>query len=109
MLAARNREKLEEAAAQIPASYVVEIDMSSAESIKTAFAQASKEFGRIDILVNNAAITKDGLSMRMKQADWDLRKLQLSLDKGKPASVYVLYGEETFLVDQALETIRNKV
>jgi len=45
--------------------------MSSAESIKAAFAQASKEFGRIDILVNNAAITKDGLSMRMKQADWE--------------------------------------
>jgi 3-oxoacyl-[acyl-carrier protein] reductase len=71
VLAARNREKLEEAASQIPASYVVEIDMSSAESIKAAFAQASKEFGRIDILVNNAAITKDGLSMRMKPADWD--------------------------------------
>jgi 3-oxoacyl-[acyl-carrier protein] reductase len=71
VLAARNREKLDEAARQIPASYVVEIDMSSPESIKAAFAQASKEFGRIDILVNNAAITKDGLSMRMKQADWD--------------------------------------
>jgi 3-oxoacyl-[acyl-carrier protein] reductase len=71
VLAARNREKLEEAASRIPASYVVEIDMSSAESIKAAFAQASKEFGRIDILVNNAAITKDGLSMRMKPADWD--------------------------------------
>jgi 3-oxoacyl-[acyl-carrier protein] reductase len=71
VLAARNLEKLKEAASQIPASYVVEIDMSSGESIKAAFAQASKEFGRIDILVNNAAITKDGLSMRMKQADWD--------------------------------------
>jgi 3-oxoacyl-[acyl-carrier protein] reductase len=71
VLAARNREKLEEAAAAIPASYVVEIDMSSPDSIKAAFTQASKEFGRIDILVNNAAITRDGLSMRMKKADWD--------------------------------------
>jgi 3-oxoacyl-[acyl-carrier protein] reductase len=71
VLAARNREKLEEAANQIPSSYVVEIDMSSPESIKAAFAQTAKEVGRIDILVNNAAITKDGLSMRMKQADWE--------------------------------------
>jgi 3-oxoacyl-[acyl-carrier protein] reductase len=71
VLAARNREKLEEAAGSIPASYVVEIDMSSAESIKAAFGLASKEVGRIDILVNNAAITRDGLSMRMKKADWD--------------------------------------
>jgi 3-oxoacyl-[acyl-carrier protein] reductase len=71
VLAARNREKLEAAAKELPASYVVEIDMSSADSIKAAFVQTSKEFGRVDILVNNAAITRDGLSMRMKKADWD--------------------------------------
>jgi 3-oxoacyl-[acyl-carrier protein] reductase len=71
VLAARNREKLEAAASQLPASYVVEIDMSSPDSIKAAFSQAAREFGRIDILVNNAAITRDGLSLRMKQADWD--------------------------------------
>ncbi|MGB8322728.1 MAG: SDR family oxidoreductase, partial [Candidatus Acidiferrum sp.] len=29
------------------------------------------KFGRLDILVNNAAITRDGLSMRMKQDDWE--------------------------------------
>ncbi len=45
--------------------------MSSPDSIKAAFSQAAREFGRIDILVNNAAITRDGLSLRMKQADWD--------------------------------------
>jgi 3-oxoacyl-[acyl-carrier protein] reductase len=72
VLAARNREKLEEASREIPGSYVVEIDMSSTDSIKEAFARAAKEVGRIDILVNNAAITRDGLSMRMKKADWDL-------------------------------------
>jgi 3-oxoacyl-[acyl-carrier protein] reductase len=71
VLAARNREKLEEAASRLPGSYIVEIDMGSADSVKAAFSQAAKEFGRIDILVNNAAITRDGLSMRMKKADWD--------------------------------------
>jgi 3-oxoacyl-[acyl-carrier protein] reductase len=41
------------------------------DSIKEAIATAAKDFGRIDILVNNAAITKDGLALRMKKDDWD--------------------------------------
>ncbi len=44
----------------------------------------------------------------MKAADWDLRKLQLSLDKKAPRSIYVLYGEETFLIDEALAVLKNK-
>src|SRR5579863_6842851 len=67
VLAARDLAKLQEASAQIPNSSVVELDLSSPDSIKAAFAQA----GRIDILVNNAAITKDGLALRMKKDDWD--------------------------------------
>ncbi|MDQ6665194.1 MAG: 3-oxoacyl-[acyl-carrier-protein] reductase [Acidobacteriota bacterium] len=76
ILAARQRDKLEETAAEIRAqsreACVIEMDLSSPESIKTAFAAAAKEFGRIDILVNNAAITRDGIAVRMKQDDWDL-------------------------------------
>jgi 3-oxoacyl-[acyl-carrier protein] reductase len=34
-------------------------------------AAAAKDFGRIDILINNAGITKDGLAVRMKPADWE--------------------------------------
>jgi 3-oxoacyl-[acyl-carrier protein] reductase len=71
ILAARDRAKLEEASAQIPNSIWVELDLSSHDSIKAAFAQAVKDAGRIDILVNNAAITKDGLALRMKKDDWD--------------------------------------
>ena len=48
-----------------------QIDLSVADSINAAFSKAAKEFGRIDILVNNAAVTKDGLALRMKQDDWD--------------------------------------
>jgi 3-oxoacyl-[acyl-carrier protein] reductase len=72
VLAARNREKLEEAARSLADSFVVEIDMCSPESVKEAFAKAAKDFGRIDILVNNAAIVRDGLAVRMKMADWNV-------------------------------------
>ncbi|SRR5579883_1885425 len=74
VLAARRRDLLEEAAAQIRAqsreAFVVELDLASAESIRASFARAAKECGRIDILVNNAAITRDGLAVRMKPEDW---------------------------------------
>lgn len=67
ILAARDAAKLEAASAAIPGSTWVTLDMSSQESIKAAFAKA----GSVDILVNNAAVTKDGLALRMKKDDWD--------------------------------------
>jgi 3-oxoacyl-[acyl-carrier protein] reductase len=67
ILAARDVAKLEAASATIPGSSWVRIDMTSEESIKEAFAKA----GKVDILVNNAAVTKDGLALRMKKDDWD--------------------------------------
>jgi 3-oxoacyl-[acyl-carrier protein] reductase len=75
VLAARDLQKLEAVAAEIQAAggqaVVVQMDLSSEESIKQACAQAVKEAGPITILVNNAGITKDGLSMRMKPEDWN--------------------------------------
>jgi 3-oxoacyl-[acyl-carrier protein] reductase len=67
ILAARDAAKLEAASAAIPESSWIAIDMSSQDSIKEAFAKA----GKVDILVNNAAVTKDGLALRMKKDDWD--------------------------------------
>ena len=67
ILAARDAAKLEAASAGIPGSTWVTLDMSSQESIKEAFTKA----GPVDILVNNAAVTKDGLALRMKKDDWD--------------------------------------
>ena len=75
VVAARDRGKLEEVAGEVRAAggqaFVATIDLASADSIKEAFAAAAKDFGRIDILVNNAAITKDGLALRMKKDDWE--------------------------------------
>jgi 3-oxoacyl-[acyl-carrier protein] reductase len=67
ILAARDASKLEAASKEIPNSTWVELDLASPDSIKAAFAKA----GKVDILVNNAAITKDGLALRMKKDDWD--------------------------------------
>lgn len=74
-LAARNIDALEELAAALRAegreAFAIALDLSSADSIKEAAARVAKDFGRIDILVNNAAITKDNLALRMKRDDWD--------------------------------------
>jgi 3-oxoacyl-[acyl-carrier protein] reductase len=51
---------------------VVYLDLASAESIEEAFRAAIEQCGRIDILINNAGVTKDGLAVRMKAEDWDL-------------------------------------
>jgi 3-oxoacyl-[acyl-carrier protein] reductase len=75
ILAARNAAKLEEVATEAREAgveaYVVEIDLSNPDSVQAAFHKAQKEFGNVEILVNNAAITRDGLAVRMKKEDWD--------------------------------------
>ena len=75
-LAARQVEKLEEVADEIRAAggeaFVAPMDLSSHDSIKEAFGKVAKDFGAIGILVNNAAVTRDGLALRMKPADWDV-------------------------------------
>ena len=74
-LAARNEAKLADVAAEIKAAggtaEVFAIDIASEESIKAGAKAVIAQFGSVDILVNNAGITKDGLLMRMKRADWD--------------------------------------
>src|SRR6202007_2127506 len=49
----------------------VKMDVEHAEQVKAGFKQLLEKFGRLDILVNNAAITRDGLALRMKQDDWE--------------------------------------
>jgi 3-oxoacyl-[acyl-carrier protein] reductase len=94
-LAARDLARLEHVAAEIRGgggeAFVVAMDVSSADSIKEALALAAKDFGRIDILVNNAAITKDGLALRMKKDDWDA-VLATNLTGAFLATQQVLHG-----------------
>jgi len=73
--AARNSEKLacvvQEIAAAGGEALAVQMDVADADQVKAGFRQALQRFARLDILVNNAAITRDGLALRMKADDWD--------------------------------------
>jgi 3-oxoacyl-[acyl-carrier protein] reductase len=46
-------------------------DVASTESVEAAFQKALESFGRIDVLINNAGLTRDGLLLRMSDAQWD--------------------------------------
>jgi len=74
-VAARNEEKLAELVQEITAkggeAFAVKMDVADIEQVKSGFKSILEKFGRIDILVNNAAITRDGLAIRMKPDDWD--------------------------------------
>lgn len=47
------------------------VDVADENAVEDFFNQAVSETGRIDVLVNNAGITRDALFVRMKAADWD--------------------------------------
>ena len=49
----------------------VQADVSTAEGCKKLFDEAMNAFGRVDVLVNNAGITRDNLILRMTEADFD--------------------------------------
>ncbi len=73
--AARSAEKLAGVAEEIVAAggeaLAVPMDVAAAVQIKAGFGQALERFGKLDILVNNAAIARDGLAVRMKPEDWE--------------------------------------
>lgn len=71
-----NIENVEELETKIKGNANIEIlfiqsDVTSFESCENMVNEAIKKFGHIDVLVNNAGITKDTLLMRMKEEDFD--------------------------------------
>ena len=74
-IAARNTEKLASLAAEIASAggeaLAVPMDVADPAQVKTGFQQLLAKFGKLDILVNNAAITRDTLALRMKLEDWE--------------------------------------
>lgn len=49
----------------------VKANVSDNESVQNLMSQALEAFGSIDVLINNAGITRDNLIMRMKEDEWD--------------------------------------
>jgi 3-oxoacyl-[acyl-carrier protein] reductase len=49
----------------------VSVDVVSEPAVNAFFGKIMEEAGQIDVLVNNAGITRDGLLVRMKTTDWD--------------------------------------
>ena len=70
-----NAEWLEETAEKVKAldrrAECYGVNVAEGESVTAGIKAIEKDFGKIDVLVNNAGITKDGLMMRMSEADWD--------------------------------------
>ncbi|MGD8256221.1 MAG: 3-oxoacyl-[acyl-carrier-protein] reductase [Desulfobacterales bacterium] len=67
--AAAETEKL--AAAAGGTACGMQVNVASEKDVAEFAARAVEQTGRIDVLVNNAGITRDGLIVRMKEADWD--------------------------------------
>jgi len=52
-------------------SVAIQADVAKAEDVERLFSETMKEFGRVDILINNAGQTRDNLILRMTEQDWD--------------------------------------
>lgn len=52
-------------------AFILQGDVSSAEDVERIFKTVKEEFGFLDVLVNNAGITRDSLLVRMKENQWD--------------------------------------
>ncbi len=90
-----NLDKAKETAAAVAAlgteAEAYKCDVSCAAEVEAVVKQVQERFGRIDVLVNNAGITRDNLLMRMSEAEWD--------------SVIAINLKGTFLFTQKVGTV----
>ncbi len=51
--------------------FPIKVDVTNPQEVEDMFKQTADKFGSVDVLVNNAGITRDTLLIRMSEADWD--------------------------------------
>ena len=70
-----NQEAMQEAILEIEKTgrrvLAQKVDVTNLADVQSFFQKALDKFGKINILINNAGITRDGLLVRMSEADWD--------------------------------------
>jgi 3-oxoacyl-[acyl-carrier protein] reductase len=69
-LSGTREEALREVASGLPESVILPCNLSDASAVDALVPQAVEALGRIDILINNAGVTRDNLAMRMKDDEW---------------------------------------
>jgi len=70
-LSGTRTERLEELAADLgERTHIVPADLSDAAAVDALPAAAAEALGSLDILINNAGLTRDNLAMRMKDDEW---------------------------------------
>ena len=52
-------------------SFAIQANVANGEEVKAMIKEVVSQFGSVDVLVNNAGITRDNLLMRMKEQEWD--------------------------------------
>ena len=72
---ADSKEKAEAVVEEIKAkgvdSFAIQANVADADEVKAMIKEVVSQFGSLDVLVNNAGITRDNLLMRMKEQEWD--------------------------------------
>ena len=68
---AKANEVVDEIKAMGRRAFAVKCDVSNFEEVTSMVKETIDQFGKLDILINNAGITKDNLIMRMKEDEWD--------------------------------------
>lgn len=71
VLSGTRENKLQELQASFQVrAHILPCDLSQSAAVETLIPEAEEKFGPLDIIVNNAGVTRDNLVMRMKDEDW---------------------------------------
>ena len=72
---AGNKEKADAVVEEIKAkgveAFAIQANVANGDEVKAMIKEVVSQFGSVDVLVNNASITRDNLLMRMKEQEWD--------------------------------------